>query len=59
LGKKIDENEVLLGHDEMSYDESEGDLEFADADPEELEDSMDADMDLDSIAFEEEDEDAK
>ena len=55
MTKKVDEHEVLLGHDEMSEDESEGDLELSEFDPEDIEDSEDFDvesLDLDSLALE-------
>lgn len=50
-----DLNEVLMDHDEMSEDETVGELEHSDPDPESLEDE---DFSLDDIVFEEdEDED--
>jgi hypothetical protein len=56
LTKKVDEHEVLLGHDEMSEDESEGDLELSGLDPEDIEDNEDLDLenlDLAALALEE------
>lgn len=48
VSKKEDPHEILMDHDEVSEDESIGDLEGSDPDPEAIED---ADYDLDDLVM--------